>query len=76
MIKLEELEGDYNWHTVLIDWTYHTVEVFEGSGLNELRDLGEDSDEWYSESEDLFSYYEEMGDEIFELIASTDLRLV
>jgi hypothetical protein len=73
--KLEELRDDYNWYTVLIDFTYHSVEVFEGSGLNESRDLGEDSDEWYSESEDLFSYREMEGDSIFHLINSNDFRL-
>ena len=76
MTKLEELKDNHNWHTVLIDWAYYTIQIFEGSGLNEERDLGPDCDEWYSEGEDLFTYYEEIGNELFELITSTDLRLV
>ena len=72
-IKKEELEGDYNWYTVLIDFTYHTVEVFGDSGLHEERDLGPDSDEWMAE--DLFSYREMEGDSIFHLINSNRFRL-
>ena len=72
-INKEELERDYNWYTVLIDFTYGTVEVFEDSGLDESRDLGEDSDEWMSE--DLFSYREMEGDSIFHLINSSKFRL-
>jgi len=75
MIKeKEELEGDYNWYTVLIDFTYGTIEVFEGSGLDESRDLGPDSDDWMSE--DLFSYREMDGDSIFHLINSSKFRLL
>ena len=74
MIKLKELKDNYNWHTVLIDFTYCTVEVFNDSGLDQERDLGPDFDDWMSE--DLFSYQEMNGDSIFNLIDSNKFRLL
>ena len=73
MIKLKELKDNHNWHTVLIDFTYATIEVFEESGLDQDRDLGEDSEEWMME--DLFSYSEMTGEDIYNLVVTNKLML-
>ena len=40
--NIQLLKGDYNYHTVLIDFTYNTIKVFDTIGLDGTSDLGED----------------------------------
>jgi hypothetical protein len=72
--NIQQLKGDYGYHTILIDFTYNTIEVFDTIGLDATRDLGEEFEEWLNE--DLFAYMEMEGHRIYDLVKEGSLVII